>query len=590
VLPFPRLLLFGRRTNDEEFWHLNGYYSEERLFSIGIDDLLEWYKPPPSPARAAPPSAASPPTVPAHPVRSSPLAAIDDPDSVDYLTTSVPLILPSHAQLQHQHQQQHWTVHCGWNYQETMFSRIPHPIIVDRHHTPSDDNRDRSSSGYMHGPSQLICFGEYKTPSSLNLHEDFLSKRYTGSIICMNITNNNNDQAHDASSSAVGQASDVVEIAKPSISPFPDDTFDDISDTAATTAAVAVIAPVVPTRITPPSFTNFNSTSPASLARAMLTPYSMATIINGTRLYTEVIQLTAPGRTHELIATGGMLWSESSVDCYNTITKAWSTEEAKMPISVFGHSVAIDPNTHFVYVFGTWSIKGRMCDMRRDFVVCWIPRYNGFMILGDTGAHSSLTEFYSPTKGTSIRIPPQRLSIPHRVSMQSCHLVDINMDDYPSTLLASSSSSSNDTTKGTGSNNQRTMLVIIAKESNVPHLDLCEHDESFDYWPSSSSSLGSGAVDNNDRLAVYSLDNNRRAGYMLDISAYATIDDLINQPLITNWQMLSVKEQQHRPRHDPMLRWCILPPLHNTHGDDCITAYKLQCVTIPSSHLLGYAQ
>jgi hypothetical protein len=172
-----------------------------------------------------------------------------------------------------------------------------------------------------------------------------------------------------------------------------------------------------------------------------------------TRQCYQTIQLTGERSNEVFIVggfnplTGGMM---PTVDSYNINTNTWCTESAVLPVPFACNSscAAVDPMSNNLYIFGgisgnkcslsvvqcyntstrTWSIVStKMKHTREGAVVCWIPRYNGFIIMGGLFTSNAI-EFYLPATNTFTLIPENILSIPSTANgcaaeLQSLHLI-----------------------------------------------------------------------------------------------------------------------------------------------------------------------
>jgi hypothetical protein len=303
------------------------------------------------------------------------------------------------------------------------------------------------------------------------------------------------------------------------------------------------------------------------------------------------VRLTATGRTHEILVYGGTHHEITdqhiaSVECYNTITNQWSTETNILP--VVGHITgwAIDPATHNLYTFGGWSdiartyvdavqcynqhtrtwsvLTCRMNDMKRDITsAIYIPSLHGILIAGGSSdgypnnslyCYNPILEFYDPDNNTFTAIPVERLSLPstdHRIG--SFHLID------KPNLHGSSSSST-----GTG-----TMLVMMLAGSDTP----------FPTSPAKGSRARTMVRRAPCHYPLHDLDDyNRRTGFILDISSFHSIDELISGKGHDNGN--DSKGDHINNINTSTLQWCWMPPLPYDN-DEHRHRYELTSVVIP---------
>jgi hypothetical protein len=271
-----------------------------------------------------------------------------------------------------------------------------------------------------------------------------------------------------------------------------------------------------------PILSSVNATSgPASTP--LSSPSASTTVLQSmpTPRKSHFIQLTLPQRSHEILAIAGMnhVTDEtlSHVECYNTITNTWTREDALLPRPCDESKIAIDTHTHRVYVFSggkdnaiqlydpvsclwTLVVPANTPKHRLGAIVLYVPVWRGIVIVGGDSWDKNegqlmpvlSIDFYHPTSNSYIAVPTSRWSMPtgYRV--------------YPLSLCLIHNNNNNG---GHG-----TMLVMFNKSSinNIPE--------------PIAVATGSRLT----RKPAPIPDIERQTGFMCDLSAFATIDDLIN--------------------------------------------------------------
>jgi hypothetical protein len=327
--------------------------------------------------------------------------------------------------------------------------------------------------------------------------------------------------------------------------------------------------------------------SPERLEVSTLVPWAPLNSGNYTRC-PQFIRLTAPGRTHEILAIGGVNSLVTSyeeftkVDCYNTITNTWHVEQCELPQQCESSGLAIDPTTHFLYMFGgstrqgnvssiqcynphtrMWSIPSYMQKERSRPIAVYVPTYKGFLILDGASM-----EFFDPMVNRCMAIPINKLQLPlGETDLTAAYVID-----------------------GT------TMLVIISRHTTATTMWTATGYDDLDiYAPSATTPTTDGAAP--------------IAGHIIDLSTIS-LDDLIDRtpPVSWSWQSLPLSSASSFPltlsnsaspssassvsssssTSSPSLvsytsQWQRLPPLPIDYRKDG-NYWDLHCVIIPSHH------
>jgi hypothetical protein len=198
----------------------------------------------------------------------------------------------------------------------------------------------------------------------------------------------------------------------------------------------------------------------------------------------------------------------------------------------------------------------------------------------------SSMEFYSCVTNTCTLISPERLSLPltYRIT-NSLHLID---------------SSSNIITNSHDENGL--ILVMINAYSKVPSaanwkqalMQMKASKATVNYYAPTRIGVTSLSDSSSTTTEVEFNDTYRRAGYMVDISRFASIDELINDHHNTHGR--SSDDTEHSSATaiatttttapaSSALQWIVLPALpQQTEDEKGFEGFNLKCVTIPSHY------